>query len=302
MTSRQSTGVALLIFLAALPALAVPDVALAQAAEPALGKTELPRVEKDLPYADGGDQQMLDLYLPTARDFTTIVFTFGGGWQSGSRKSVARIGEKLQELGYGCALPSHRLSPADKYPAQIEDLAAAFLWVRDNIERRGGNPKRLILMGHSSGAQLSLLLASDPSYLARHKLTPQDIAGVIGLSTPVDLEPRVDKKGFGDALMAGRGADVFGRNPETMKNASPIQHCSKTLPPVQLIVGERDFPMLEADARAYAEKARAAGATVAVFVAGGYDHLRVVQGVLENESVVQQQILAFLRDLKTPAK
>src|SRR5689334_14250658 len=50
-------------------------------------KANLPRVEKDVPYADGGDQQMIDLYLPGKRDFLTVVFTYGGGWHSGSRKS-----------------------------------------------------------------------------------------------------------------------------------------------------------------------------------------------------------------------
>lgn len=292
----------LVLFAVALLSLVVSGQASGQEAERSAGKTAPPAVEKDIPYADGGDQQMLDLYLPARPDFTTIVFTYGGGWHSGSRKSVSQIGEKFQQLGYGCVLPSHRLSPKDKYPAQIEDLAAAFAWVRDNIEQKGGNPKRLILMGHSSGAQLSLLLASDARHLAGKGLKPHDIAGVIGLSTPVDLEPRVDKKGFGDALMAGRGADAFDRNPETMKEASPIQHCSKALPPVQLVVGERDFPMLAADANAYAQKARDVGAMVEVFVAQGCDHMRVVRSVLDDESAVQRQILIFLRKLESPVK
>src|SRR6202140_3296035 len=102
-----------------------------------------PAVEKDIPYADGGDQQKLDLYLPEKKGFTTIVFTYGGGWHSGSRKSVTPIGKKLQSLGFGCALLSHRLSPKDKFPAQIEDVAAGFAWVKKNIAERGGNPKQV---------------------------------------------------------------------------------------------------------------------------------------------------------------
>src|ERR1700730_2854755 len=116
-----------------------------------------PAVEKDIPYADGGDQQKLDLYLPEGKKFATIVFTYGGGWHSGSRKGVAAIGTKFQSLGYGCALLSHRLAPKDKFPAQIEDVAAGFAWVKKHIGQRGGNSKRVFLMGHSSGAHLSLL-------------------------------------------------------------------------------------------------------------------------------------------------
>src|SRR5262249_29225995 len=89
-------------------------------------------VEKDIAYG-GAEEQKLDLYLPAERGFTTVVFTYGGGWHSGSRKSVAPVGEKLRSLGFGVALLSHRLSPKDRFPAQIEDVAAAFAWVKRNI-------------------------------------------------------------------------------------------------------------------------------------------------------------------------
>jgi acetyl esterase/lipase len=142
-------------------------------AQPKVGAVEL-----DVPYARGGDQQKLDLYLPNHKNFATVVFTFGGGWHRGGRKAVTPIGKKLQSLGYGCALLSHRLAPQHKFPAQIEDVATAFAWVKQNIGKKGGDPRRVFLIGHSSGAHLSLLLATDARYLARHKLSPADIAGV----------------------------------------------------------------------------------------------------------------------------
>jgi acetyl esterase/lipase len=259
-------------------------------------------VESDVPYADGGDQQKLDLYLPSRKGFTTVVFTFGGGWHRGGRKSVTPVGKKFQGLGYGCALLSHRLAPADKFPAQAEDVAAAFAWVQKNIGARGGDPRRVVLMGHSSGAHLSLLVATDPKYLARHGLSPADVAGVVGLSTPVDLEPRKDKKGYGDALMAGRGADVFSRDTEVMKAASPICHVSATLPPTLLVVGERDFPMLEGDARLFAAKARRAGREVATFVGKGCDHMGVVRSLLEDRSAIREEVLTFFKKLEGKGK
>jgi acetyl esterase/lipase len=258
----------------------------------------LPSLEKDIPYVDGGDEQKLDLYLPNKEGFATVVFTYGGGWHSGSRKSVTAVGEKLQSLGFGCALLSHRLGPKDSFPAQIEDVAAAFAWVKKNVADKGGNPKRIFMMGHSSGAHLSLLLATDPKYLRKHKLAASDIAGVVGLSSPVDLEPRKDGKGFGNTLMAGRGADVFARDADIMKDASPVQHITKDLPPVLLIVGERDFPMLEGDAKAFAEKAKAVEAKTTLYVVKERDHLGVVKSLLEDKSPVTEQVLEFLNKLK----
>ncbi len=251
--------------------------------------------ELDVAYADGGDEHKLDLYLPARKDFPTVVFTYGGGWHTGSRKSVTPIGKQLQSLGFGCALVSHRLSPKDTFPAQAEDVAAAFAWVKKHIADRGGDPRRVYLMGHSSGAHLSLLIAADPKFLAKHKLTPADVCGVVGLSTPVDVAPRPDGKGFGDALMAGKGAAVFARDPAVMKDASPIRHVSKQLPRTLLVVGDRDFPMLPGDAKAFAEKAKAAGADVAVFVAEKCDHMGTVRQLLDERSPIAERVRSFLK-------
>jgi acetyl esterase/lipase len=277
-------------------------LAQSQDAKPSNKKSPPAVVEKDLAYADGGDQRMLDLYVPDKKNFTTVVFTYGGGWHSGSRKSVTPIGQKLQSLGYGCALLSHRLAPKDKFPAQAEDVAAAFAWVKRNIEARGGDPKRVVLIGHSSGAHLSVLLATDPKYLATYKLSLSDIAAVVGLSTPVDLEPHEGKKGFGTVLMSGKGADVFSRDIAVMKDASPIRHISKDLPPTLLVVGEKDFPMLEGDARAFAEKAKTHNREVTTFVGKGCDHMGVVRSLLEDRSGIQEQVLGFLKKIDDKTK
>jgi acetyl esterase/lipase len=253
-----------------------------------------PAVEKDIPYADGGDQQKLDLYLPGTKGFATVVFIYGGGWHTGSRKVVAPVGVKLQGLGFGCALPSHRLSPKDRFPAHIEDVAAAFVWVKRNIAAKGGDPKRVFLVGHSSGAHLALLLATDPKYLKKHGLTLVDIAGVVGLSSPVDLEPRADGKGFGDALMAGRGADAFSRDIRVMKGASPIRHITKDMPPVLLVVGERDFPMLEGDAKAFVKRATEEKSSAALVVSKGRNHMGVVKALLQDDSDVLKDVREFL--------
>src|SRR5579872_3073160 len=82
--------------------------------------------ELDVRYGSG--PQTLDRYVPASKGFPTIVYTYGGGWHSGSGKSSKPIAEKLQSLGYGCALVSHRLWPPDTFPAMAEDVTAAFAW------------------------------------------------------------------------------------------------------------------------------------------------------------------------------
>jgi hypothetical protein len=86
--------------------------------------------------------------------------------------------------------------------------------------------------GHSSGAHLSLPIATDPRYLFAHRMTPADIRAVIGLSTPVDLSRHADGHGYGDVLFSGHGADPFRRDEGLMEDASPIRHVSRGIPPL----------------------------------------------------------------------
>jgi acetyl esterase/lipase len=95
--------------------------------------------------------------------------------------------------------------------------------------------------------------------------------------------------------LAGKGADVFSRDVDVMKAASPIQHVSKDLPPTLLVVGEKDFPMLEKDAQAFAERAKEVDRKVTTFIGKGCDHMGVIRSFLEDRSAVQEQVLAFLK-------
>jgi acetyl esterase/lipase len=97
--------------------------------------------------------------------------------------------------------------------------------------------------------------------------------------------------------MAGRGADAFGRDAALMKDASPVEHVSGSLPPALLVVGEQDFPMLAADARAFAAKAEAAGRRVEVVIAPGKDHMGVARGMTDRDDPVLKKVREFLRGL-----
>jgi acetyl esterase/lipase len=270
-----------------------------QQAGAAPAPVEAPAPLLDLSYGEL-PKQVLDLYLPAHPRFPTVVFVYGGGWHAGSGKSCTPIAQHLRAHGYGCALLSHRLAPPDLWPAMIEDVALAFAWVKAHVAEHGGDPARLFLVGHSSGAQLALLLASDRQYLERQHLSTRDVAGVIGLSTPLDLAPREDGMGYGDALMGGHGADVFERDVETMRAASPRTHLSKELPPAMLVVGERDFPMLEGDARDYVAAARALGREVPLVLAAGKDHMGVVATLLDDADPTSRAVFAFLDPLAFP--
>ena len=140
----------------------------------------------DIPYVSGNDasdEHRLDLYLPAGKkNFPVLMFLHGGSGPMGDRRVYAYIGNEFAKAGIGVVIPSYRLAPAVDQPAQIEDAAAAFAWVQKYIAGYGGDPKRIVLAGHSVGGGLAAAIALNPKYLAGYGLKPADIRGVVGIS------------------------------------------------------------------------------------------------------------------------
>ncbi len=111
-------------------------------------------VERDAAF--GSDpRQRVDLYAParhSSSQLPIIVFIYGGSWNSGTKSGYAFVGRALASRGFLVAIPDYRLVPQVRYPAFLEDNAAAVHWVRLHAATFGGDPDRLVLAGHSAGA------------------------------------------------------------------------------------------------------------------------------------------------------
>jgi acetyl esterase/lipase len=119
------------------------------------------------------------------------------------------------------------------HPAHVDDIAAAIRWVHDHAAEFGAAPDKLVLMGHSAGCHLATLTALDPRILARVKLTPKDLRGVVAWSGGMyDL---VDKaKGEGNYPKYIRQA--FGDSENAWRDASPIAHVDDAAMPPFLFI------------------------------------------------------------------
>ena len=121
------------------------------------------RREVGLPYGPGA-RQTLDVYRPDrpAARSCTVVFFYGGSWDSGSKDDYLFVGEALAAAGHTAIIPDYRVYPEVRFPVFIDDGAAAVRWA---IEHGEGRP--LVVMGHSAGAHIAMMLATDTPYLAR---------------------------------------------------------------------------------------------------------------------------------------
>lgn len=194
----------------------------------------------DISYGDLPEQK-LDVY--TAADTgdnaatPVVIWVHGGGWRNGDKDNLSgkRLCKSWASNGVSMVNLNYRLTPDVVHPAHVEDVAAGIAWVYENIARFGGNPKRIFLLGHSAGAHLVALVATNPKYLQAHGLVPNAIlAGVM----PIDTAS-YDLAATDTRLVRRMIHDAFGDNPETLAEASPLQQVklnSQTSPPFLIAV------------------------------------------------------------------
>ena len=210
------------------------------------------RIAAGLNYGPDG-QQCLDIYGPIVapeQALPVVVFFYGGGWQTGDRGEYVFAGRALAALGYVAVVADHRLVPEVSYPAFLDDCADVVDWVVANIVTYGGDPERLALAGHSSGAYNAAMIVLDPAYLtARGRLGA--IRSVVGLSGPYDFYPF-------DVAITRR---VFGAVKDG-KTTQPINFVTSAAPPMLLATGRNDRLVYPRNTITLAERLRAAGVMV----------------------------------------
>ncbi len=217
---------------------------------------------KDVVYYDvkddpDRDRHRLDVYRPRGKGpYPVLVFLHGGAWMIGSKDNYfglygyGTIARCLAERGLVVVLPNYRLSPRVRHPEHVKDVARAFAWTCKNAPDYGGDPRRIFLAGHSAGGHLAALLATDARYLKEVGRTVKDIRAVIGLSGVYrvdNLELKLALGGPGAKVFRAEArplAAVFGDDPKAARDASPLRHVRKGLPPFLLVNAGLDYPPL----------------------------------------------------------
>ena len=211
-------------------------------------------------------RQRLDLYVPKqlrpVGTLPVIVFIYGGSWQSGSKDGYGFAARALAAQGFLVAVPDYRLVPAIRFPAFLEDCAAAVKWVRANAARFGGDGNRIVLMGHSAGAYNAAMLALDPRFLGADRAA---VRGLVGLAGPYDFLP-LD----GPVTRAAFGAAT------DLSATQPVNFASAGDPPALLLHGAKDDTVYPRNSEALARKLNAAGVRANLKVYSGLGHIGIV--------------------------
>ncbi|MEM6474588.1 MAG: alpha/beta hydrolase [Pseudomonadota bacterium] len=200
--------------------------------------------------------QKLIVWGPAQRDpsdaaLPVLLFAHGGSWRSGDPVDYGFLARAFVSKGFVVVLAGYRLHPDGVYPAMIEDTARAIAWAHDDIAQYGGDPDRIIIAGHSAGAYNVVMAALEQQWLGRKGLSPDDIAGVVGLSGPYDFYPFDSESTI----------NAFGKATEP-EATQPLAHIRGDAPPLLLIHGEKDDLVAVHNSRGLAKQIEAAGGAV----------------------------------------
>jgi acetyl esterase/lipase len=220
-----------------------------------------------LAYGDD-PRQKLDIYRPVTAlpDAPVVVFFYGGSWNSGSKDDYGFVGEALAARGIVVVIADYRLYPQVRYPLFLQDGAQAVAWAYQHSAEYGGDPRKLYVMGHSSGAYNAAMLALDPQWLAGVGLSPSVFKGWIGLAGPYDFLP-----------IENRDVRPVFFYPDSPPDSQPINHVSQSAPPSLLIASVDDnLVNPKRNTGGLANKLRAAGVPVEEFYFTRTSHATLV--------------------------
>jgi acetyl esterase/lipase len=241
---------------------------------------------RDISYGEA-TRNKLDIYVPDdlGASAPSLLFFYGGNWQSGSKDYYKALGQSLATAGVIVAIADYRLYPEILYPDFLYDSAAAFRLFHDNIGSYGGDPNRVFLAGHSAGAYNAVMLASDPSYLRAEGLEPSSVNGVIGVAGPYDFLPLTDP-----ALIT-----MFGG--AQLPQTQPIRAIDGRRPPMLLITGTEDKTVLPRNAERMAARLREFDSPVEVISYDGEGHLGIILSMVwpfKGRNDLREDILDFV--------
>lgn len=277
-------------------ALATALVVASASAQPALLEAT------DIPYRIAvhgipAERFTLDVYTsPEAQGRPVVIFFHGGGFDRGGKEGVGEKPTAFVAAGYVFIAPNRRYSvmpSADDLDSEVGDSAAAIAWITANADSHGGDPGRIVLMGHSAGAIIATLLATDERYLAAHGLGLADLAAVVAIDT--GAYDRVAQAAQAPRSTAVQMYRELGMDDADLARLSPITHVAtdKDIPPI-LLYHRTENASPQHAAEHFAARLREAGVTVEVAVQSDRTHASINRLIGTPGDPVTARILSFI--------
>lgn len=259
--------------------------------------------KRDIPYAQPmAERQVLDIYSPKgAKNLPVVFWIHGGGWQTGDKSSVQLKPQFFTDKGYVFVSTNYRLLPNVDMITIFRDIAKSIRWVHDHIAEHGGDPQRLLVMGHSAGAQLAAIVCTDDRLLKAEGLSLKIIKGCVPVDgdtydVPAIIETAETRRRVHGQPQAKFGhREKFGNDPAKHRDYSAVTHVAKDkgIPPF-LILYVADHPDNAAQAQRFGAALKDASVPVTLFGAKETNHTRINAELGQADDPSTKALVEFL--------
>jgi acetyl esterase len=197
-----------------------------------------------------------------------LLWIHGGGWIGGTAAQAAPHTQVLAAQGFIVASLDYSLAPEQCYPTPVVQCMAALDWLKENAQRFGADPARLVVGGESAGAQIASQVAAlmtNPDYASRTGIAcalPASWLRAVILYNGIFNVSTFPQCRF--PLTNLFLSSYFGRSDylaaERIDEMSSARHASADFPPTYITAGDAD--PLESESYQLDAVLRALGVTV----------------------------------------
>ncbi len=210
--------------------------------------------------------ETLDIYSTPRAGAPVVIFLHGGAWRTGRARDYAFPAEMFVKAGAHYVAPDFATVMEVGLDGMVAQVRRAVAWVYRNAATFGGDPERLYLAGHSSGAHLAAnVLITD--WARDFGLPASVVTGALCISGPYDLK--------GPRLSARSNYVKFDDRIE--HDLSPPRHVDRLRGPVILAYGDLESPEFQRQSREFADVLKAAGRLQALIVGQAYNHFEILE-------------------------
>lgn len=263
------------------------------------------KLTSNIRYAEPAhERQVLDIHAPSdAKNLPVVFWIHGGGWQAGDKTSVQLKPQAFVDRGFVFVSTNYRLLPHVEMETIFRDVAKSLGWVHGHIAQHGGDPKRILVMGHSAGAQLAALLCVDDRYLKAEGVPFSSLKGCVPVDgdtydVPAIIETAETRRRVHGQPQAKFGhREKFGNDPKKHLDYSAVTHVAKGkgIPPF-LILHVADHPDNAAQAQRFGAVLKESGIPVKVFGAQETNHTRINANLGVPDDPSSKALFEFVAD------